>query len=399
MPSTTSTDDIADVAIHNIAFGGDGVATLADGMCVFVPFTAIGDEVKVRVVERHKRFARGKVLSYHKRADTHTKPMCPHFTHCGGCSYQHLNADEQVRLKVQQLQELLRRVGHLETLPEVSPIVRSPQAYGYRNKLTVHTGPGGVGFVARDNKTVIDIGNCPLASDPLNRKLGELRNDELKGQHLIMRHTGKERVTCGQPRERHRRWLEETLQGKTVRVPLGAFYQVNPAVAEQMMDWVVRAVREISPDYVLDLYCGCGVFALALAAHTKHVCGVDSDRESIAAARHNSRHWNAKNSAFIHGRLEEVIDEVLAAVPYSAQALAILDPPRTGCPGKVIDALLAARPKHLLYVSCNASTLARDLRTLCSGYEPVQLAYFDMFPQTAHFESAVLLKLKPQVGA
>ncbi|MFT5128599.1 MAG: tRNA/tmRNA/rRNA uracil-C5-methylase (TrmA/RlmC/RlmD family) [Rhodothermales bacterium] len=398
MPSSPSpADDVADVVINNVAFGGDGVAHLPDGMCIFVPFTAIGDEVHVRITERRKRFARGEVVRYTSKADTHAAPACSLFGRCGGCNYQHLTADEQVRLKVQQLEELLTRVGQLENLPPVSPIVRGEKSYGYRNKLTVHAAAaGGVGLVARDNKTVLPITNCPLASEPINDRLRNRGQDAIAGRHLIMRHTGTERVTCGQPKERHRRWLTENLGGSPVRVPLTGFYQVNPEVAGRMIAWLTRTVGELKPSHILDLYCGCGVFALSLAGLAEHICGVDSDRESIAAARHNSRHWKTKNCSFIHARLEEVVDEVLTAIPNRSRAVAILDPPRSGCDAKVIKSLLASPPGHLVYISCNAATLARDLRILCADgvYEPLQLAYFDMFPQTAHFECAVVLKFR-----
>lgn len=393
--SPSSPSDVADVVINNIAFGGDGVATLPDGMCIFVPFTAIGDEVHVHITERRKRFAHGEVLRYTKQADTHAAPACSLFRRCGGCTYQHLSADEQCRIKVQQLEELLSRVGQFDSLPPVSPIVPSPQSYGYRNKLTLHAAPGGgLGLVSRDNKTVLPLSNCPLASEPINDKLRNMSKDSTRGRHLIMRHTGQERVTCGQPRERHRRWLTESLGGKPVRVPLGGFFQINPEVAGRMIEWLTRSVAELKPTHILDLYCGSGVFALVLSGLAEHICGVDSDRESIAAARHNSRHWKTPNCAFIHAKLEDVVDEVLDAIPSPTRAVAILDPPRSGCAPKVIDALLAEPPGHVLYISCNAATLARDLRKLCAtgSYRPVQVAYFDMFPQTAHFESAVLLK-------
>jgi 23S rRNA (uracil1939-C5)-methyltransferase len=396
MPSSSPvSSDVADVVINNIAFGGDGVGTLPDGMCIFVPFTAIGDEVHVRITERRKRFAHGEVVRSISKADTHVAPSCSLFRRCGGCSYQHLSADEQCRLKVQQLQELLTRVGQIDKLPPVAPIVRSPQDYGYRNKLTLHAAPGGgVGLVARDKKTVLPITNCPLASDPINDRLRNLKKDDLGGRHLIMRHTGQERVTCGKPKERHRRWLTESLGGKPVRVPLGGFYQVNPGVAGRMIKWMTQTVAELKPAHILDLYCGCGVFALTLSGLAENVCGVDSARESIATARHNSRHWKTQNCTFIHAPLEDVISDVLGAVPSRGRTVAILDPPRTGCAPPVIDAILADPPGHVLYISCNASTLARDLRKLCANgaYRPLQLAYFDMFPQTAHFESAVLLK-------
>lgn len=411
--------ELAEVDVQSIAFGGDGVARLADGRAVFIPFTAPGDRARIRLVAVQPRFARAELVTLLSPGPDRVTPTCPLFGRCGGCRYQHLAPAAQAAIKRGQLRDSLRRVGGLQTLPEVEDTGHAPAAYGYRNKITLHPlgprgAPTGWGMVALDNTTILPVTACPLAHPDLNARLADLQagryplpqppSDQPDAPLVLRRAADGTVISMRDPAPT---LLAERVLGHRVRVPAGSFFQVHPAMLDHLATWLRGALTPGPWDALVDGYCGAGVFSVALGdlIHQR-IIGVESDAGGIHCAQLNADeagllpHASAtgqRPAQFIAGDMARKLTKALRQLNPYPRLVVLLDPPRGGCEPAVLAALLAAAPPLILYVSCNPTTLARDLTHLAIGtrYQLTRLAAFDMFPHTAHLESvAVLTRLE-----
>jgi 23S rRNA (uracil1939-C5)-methyltransferase len=258
-----------------------------------------------------------------------------------------------------------------------------------------------------DNATVVPITACPLAHEDLNRTLaailsGTLEVAEPSGVHrwkdgvpLVLRRSASGEIVAF--RDPPERTLTETVLGRPMSVPAGSFSQVNPPVLDRLAAWLRDAYREGSRGALVDAYCGCGVFAVALGDLARSVIGIESDAASVRCAEENARAAGLRDFRFVAGEVERRLAPALEELSRDPEVTLLLDPPRTGCAPEVTDVLRRRQPKTILFVSCDPATLARDLKRLRVGAEYAlrRLALFDMFPQTAHFETAAVLARKP----
>jgi tRNA/tmRNA/rRNA uracil-C5-methylase (TrmA/RlmC/RlmD family) len=389
-----------DLEIVDVGYGGKGVAR-HEGCVYFVPGVLVGEKVRASVTRRHKRYVDAELVEVLCASPHRVVPSCPLVDQCPGCSYQHASYEEELRIKQAQLCSLLERVGHV-SLDKVKPPSPAPQVLGYRNKIKLHCAPAhaqpAVGYVGRDNVSIVDVPACELARKELNASLAEIRNhrkDMLEpGAKLTIRHTEDDgvKVWTGKRPAGGKRLTESTLIGP-LHVPPESFFQVNPEVADQVLEQVMEMIRSVSPERFVDLYCGVGVFALAASTlGVPHVTGVDSDRAAVRAAYDNAMMMNMEGLEFIHADVSSVLHEVL--VPENiGQTMMLLDPSRRGVSRDVLNALVDIGPGHIVYVSCAADTLARDLDVLGrGGYAVESVQLFDMFPRTALFETLAWLK-------
>ena len=414
-------DHPVEVEIHDVAYGGDGVGRLADGRAVFVPFSAVGDRLLVRLATRHRRFARGTIAEVLKPGPNRAEPRCPYYGDCGGCCYQHLAADEQVRLKSAQLRGLLERIGGILQLPPLDEARPAPEAYGYRNKISLKPVPSGApgsawGYTRRDNRSILPIESCPIARPELNAKLAALRASGEAARwpsrgpetdKLVLRRSSSGEVLAFRiPPET---LLTEKVLDRPLRVPAGGFFQVNAPVLDRLAGWLRDAYRGLAVETLVDGYCGCGVFALCLAEFTAgEVIGIESDPASVRCAEENAREGalarrspersrmgegGLQRCKFVGGAVEDYLEPALKSAPDLNRAAVLLDPPRTGCQAETLDALVRLAPQTIILLSCNPATLARDLARLQVGrtYDLRRLALFDMFPQAAYFEAGAIL--------
>ena len=350
------------LTIHDVAFGGRGVGRL-DGQVVFVPFTIPGETIRARVVRKKKNFVEAELVAIDVPSAARVEPPCPYFTRCGGCAYQHIVYAEQLALKHGQVEQTLRRVGKLETVP-MQPIVAAPREYGYRNRIRVHVGGGVAGFFAQGAHAIVDVEECAIAAPPVNKALRELRNASVPDGDYSLRASG------GGP----------------------FFEQTNPEVTQLMLGVVRANVRE-GQALLVDAYCGAGLFAKHLADIFEEVIGIEENENAIERARRKT----TAREHYHHGDVSALLGEILSAHD-AARTTVILDPPAIGITARVSDLLLAGRPAEILYVSCNPATLARDLAILCRTYTLKSVTPLDMFPQTAEIEVVVRLALEAAAG-
>lgn len=396
---------IENVEIIDIGYGGDGVARLGDGAVAFVPYTAKGDKVTLEVTDVRRKFCRGSVRSIVTLGAGRTKPVCPFYGLCGGCVYQHLTQEAEIDAKRAQFASLMTGIGHFGSFPALEGFTPSPARYGYRNKLRLEPVIKGTdslqyGFCQRDNRTFFPVNCCPLAMESINSAIPSALRGEWAARNakrhqpfpLTLRAdaAGQCAFYFGTASPRLK-WMHEVLEGRDVSVPVGSFWQVNPPVAAQLIKTLREWLAPLHMRALIDAYAGVGTFSLALTDLFQYRVVIESDRQAVTAARFNHAKAGLK-AKFLAHTTENVLDDALAAVN-TAETLVVLDPPRTGCLPKVLKSLQAFRPT-LVYVSCNPTTLARDLQILCAGgaYVPVRAAAFNMFAATAHFESMVLLR-------
>ena len=343
------------VSIHDMAFGGEGVGR-AEGKIVFVPFTIGGEQVQATIIDRRKRFDRARLDAVILPAPERVVPRCIYFAHCGGCDYQHIAYHHQVDIKQRQVQHLLERIGGFDDV-KVLPVVPCPRPYGFRNRITVHSAEGNIGFFSKNSRSVVDIESCAIALPEVNSELRKLRTAGLAaGGHKTLRAPG---------------------------VP-HTFTQTNEYMAHQLLGYVSD---EVIGEVLIDAYCGSGFFAHAVAGRLQKVVGVDWNEAAIKAARESAQ----CNEVYVSADVADVIESLL--FQYRPQTI-ILDPSADGLDNRVSGALSAAPPYRIIYVSCNPATLARDLARLRDGFEINVVQPFDMFPQTAEIETVAVLARK-----
>ncbi|MCL2838321.1 MAG: 23S rRNA (uracil(1939)-C(5))-methyltransferase RlmD [Oscillospiraceae bacterium] len=328
---------------------GEGVGK-SDGFVVFVPFSIVGELVRVKIIETHKSYARAEIIGILESSPQRITPECKHFGLCGGCGLLHMTYDEELRFK-------RRKVANALRLDEI-PIIQSPVTRHYRNKTIWQTDGEKIGLYAQKSHDVIEVENCLLQSEEANK---------LKNKQLFYRNP--KQLLCG---------LEFEVGEKS-------FFQINNASAEKMIAFVAD---NLSPtDRVLDLYCGGGAISLCVARKAASVVGVEVNKQAIIEAIANARRNNIENIEFIAGKSERIIDNI----DFSEFDAVILDPPRAGCDKHLLERLQLSGIKKIIYVSCNPATLARDLKRL-DNYEMTAVTAVDMFPRTAHVEVVCVLE-------
>jgi len=354
---------IVDLKIEDIAFGGKGVAR-ENGKAVFVPYTIEDEIISAEVVREKKQFAEAELVDLKESSPHRVKPECPYFGRCGGCAYQHIEYAHQLAIKWRQVRDALQRIGKLKDVP-LRPIIPSPAGYAYRNRITVHAENGVIGFFRRDSHRLIDIERCPISSDEINRSLAELRKQDARDGHYTLRATSGPRV----------------------------FSQTNDAVANALGDLIVTLVAP-NQRLLIDAYCGAGFFAKRLLDKFEQVIGIDWDRFAIEAAKQNA----SDKETYIAGDVDTELQQVGAAHlnrpprAESDRTTMIIDPPATGLTANARNAIVDLAPATLIYVSCNPSTLARDLKELQNKFAINSVTPLDMFPQTAEIEAVAHLQ-------
>ncbi len=366
-----------------------------DGHNVFVAGGIPGERVVAEVVKVHRKYVSAKVVEVLEASADRVEPPCPYYGECTGCQWQHLAYSAQLKTKREKVADALQRVGDLVD-PPVSDVDPSPDQYGYRNhaRFTINR-DGALGFVNRETRQFVRIDKCLLMHEGVNSLLKELQDhcgettqlsiragkysgDFLVQPYMVHPDIG---VTTGQKR------YTESVDGKDFLVSSPSFFQVNVDQAVAAAN-VVRDRLQLGPeDVLLDAYTGVGTFAILLAPYVKRVIAVEESSAAVADARQNAS--ELRNVDFVLGRSEDV----LRTLPDTPDVV-VLDPPRSGCQPRALESLVQMAPSRVAYVSCDAETLARDLKILCAGgYRLDEVAPLDMFPQTHHVECVALLFL------
>ncbi len=432
------------VTIEKMAFGGAGVGHV-DGKVCFVPYTAIGDRVSIRIKSEKGSYLEGEVLKVLEPSTFRVDPPCPVFGRCGGCDWQHLDYPAQLRAKEDIFAEILWRTGRVERA-RIEPIIGAREPYGYRSrvqlKMRCANGKNHIGFFMTGSHYVVDIPFlCAISQEPINRTYRELcevlngfpeshripQIDISAGEDsniiLIFHYIGERRLeiidflTNNRGRFTHVGgvFLQSGRKESIVKVyglesisyaipesvfhglssmlfhtSRGGFSQVNYRQNSEVIDIVLLWVQARGKERVLDLYCGNGNFSLPLARYAGQVVGFEEYEQSIRDAYFNRDINNLPNAAF------EAIDSVEGVRKLLDAGekfdVVLLDPPRIGA-AEAVKLIPLLDPGKIIYISCDPPTLARDVAYLKkSGYDVTKSRPIDMFPQTYHVESVTLLE-------
>jgi 23S rRNA (uracil1939-C5)-methyltransferase len=419
------------VRIESVAFKGYGVARI-DGKVVFVPYTMTRDEAWVEVTEGKKKYSTARLIQIIKPSPGRVSSPCPYFGTCGGCQWQHIGYSIQVEQKKEILVETLKRLGRLKEIPSIS-IAPSPKSYDYRIRVQLKVKGNTLGYYRERSHRIIDIDRCPISHPLVNRIIHNLREEMAifpyaEGIEINVSPEEGRGVLLIYPRSEDQRmeyfvkqFLQDhpILQGIAImkkensnffgdpylnstilwskggekrslkfRISPGSFSQVNPEQNQTLIQTVLQLSEVNKEDKVFDLYAGVGNFTLPLALGAKDVWGIDENKIAIEDAQCNAEKNGIKNCQFIQGRVEDVFLDWEKRTP----DLIVLDPPRSGCK-TILEQVIRWKPQKIIYVSCEPTTFARDLRLFSErGYLLQRLSLIDMFPQTYHMEVVGLLK-------
>ena len=384
------------INISNLTNTGQGVGRDEKNWVILIPFCIPGEKVKARIYRNHKNHSEADLIEVIDVSPSRISAECSKFGVCGGCQYQHIKYEDQLKWKKQQVSELLKHMAGIE-LP-VNDVIPSPKHYGYRSKITPHFNKpkqrelGPIGFQQYGRRALIDIDHCPIAKDDINQQLPLIRNeiikktnDYKKGATILMRsdylnkfHTESKSIA------------KEKVGDLYFDFPAGSFFQNNPFILKEFTEHVKYEAKCVNSKYLVDAYCGAGLFALTSASNFDEVTGIEISEESINWANKNRSINNLKNVIFHSGRIENIF----SGVRYNGnETSVIIDPPRKGCSEDFLSQLFDFSPNKVVYVSCNPATQMRDLKLFIKNeYRLVRIQPFDLFPQTRHLECVMTLE-------
>ncbi len=385
--------DELEVHIEKLVEGGEGLARF-EGIPIFVPRSAPGDRLRVRLSERRPGYGRAEIIEILTPGAGRREAPCPHYDRCGGCDLQHLEESAQLRYKAEAVRETLLRLGGIETPSKVTVVPGQP--WGYRLRAQLHVGEGirgvEVGYFARGSHDLVSVKRCPVLVPELEAVLEDLPQQLGDTPHRRIDVTAGDQGqwTHSPPVDSLPRGEVESRVGDLVyaydaRCFFQGHRQLAPALVEHALD-ASRIGAEEGDGTAFDLFAGVGLFSLPLAGRYRQVVAVESDR---VACRFNRKNAKRNQIANLDVKLQSV-ESWIPRLPRRPTRV-IVDPPRLGLSHKIRRALVEKRPQHLTYVSCNAATLARDLKQLGPGFRIDSLALLDMFPQTGHMEIVVQL--------
>ncbi len=394
---------------------GLGRVQLGDGKwVVMVPFTLPGEKVRARVYRNHKNYSEADLLQVLTSSPHRIDPKCPLFGRCGGCQYQHLTYAEQLKWKRQQVEELLKYMAGVEFA--VNPVIGSPREFAYRTKLTPHCrvgranrpdepsphgSSGGlvppqapIGFLKQGSRfELVDVPTCPIATPEINEKLTEVRaktririaaGEYKRDATLLLRHA-QEGVIIDYDAVIH-----EKIGDLRLHFLARDFFQNNPFILPAFTDYVRAQAADSGAKFLIDAYCGSGLFALTCAPAFARVAGVELSATSVKFATENAAANGIANATFLAADAAQIF----AGLEFPpADTAVVIDPPRKGCDEAFLRQLFAFGPRAVVYVSCDPATQMRDLKGfLSSGYALTAVQPFDLFPQTRHLECVITLR-------
>lgn len=406
-----------DLELTAMAHGGSALGR-HEGRVIFVPYAIPGERVRVELVEEHQRWARARLLEVLRPSPHRVQPPCPYFGQdkCGGCQWQHIAYEEQLRLKTEVMADQLLRIGGLEVTVE-EPI-GAEEPWSYLNHVQFYvTEDGHLGFLTADSRDVIPVEEC-LIIDPqlddlwmaldmywpqlyrLTLRCGAATGDLMAVFELdhyedfdievdfpvscvLLLADGDTAVLMGEPHYR------EEVAGREYRISAASVFQANSGGAEALVAVVRELLAPGGDETLLDVYSGVGLFGLALAGDVGRVIAVEADPGAAADLAHNAR--DVGNVELRQGEIQDV----LAGIQEPVQLL-VLDPPRAGAGQGVLEEMVRLAPGRIAYVSADPASLARDGRRLVDGgYRLEHLQPVDLFPQTFHIGSVALFVREP----
>ncbi len=374
---------------------------------IFIPKTIPGDIVDVQITKENKNYYEGKITKIIKPSSLRKDAICPYFSECGGCDFLNVSLSEILDYKINMINELLTK-NKIDF--KVKDIIKSKDAYNYRNKITLKIENGIIGFYQNDTHHLIEINYCYLANKEINNILKDLSILNIKNGTLTIRCNYKNELLLDIKTENKIENIDklvskykiigivvndkciygddyfiEELDNFLFKVSYNAFFQVNPFICSDIFELIKENTK--TANNVLDLYCGVGTLSIVASTNAKNVVGVEIVENAIKDANFNKKINAQNNLEFICADTKDILNKIK-----SDYDTIILDPPRSGVPSKVLNKIKDENINKIIYISCNPHTLIRDLNILKSNYKINEFIVLDMFPNTHHLESFVVLE-------
>ena len=441
------------IDIDNITYGGDGIGALSSGKVIFVPKTIPGEKHLVEITKEKKNHSYGVTKNTLKTSKSRINPKCEVFEDCGGCQWQHINYEKQKDFKEQILSDSLLKIGKLKKI-KINPIIGSKHPWYYRNKsimpFTKEAGRIVAGFYKRGTHQVIKNQTCYIQHQLINRikrytldLLNEYKNisvyDEninkglLRHLHIrvgvctnqalltfittderfeqleeiadilikkipelegIMRNINNKKTNVILGNRSHlitgKGYIYDYIGNRKYKIGLSSFFQINTLQSKKLYDVVQRCMDMHGNKIIVDAYSGIGSIAISLKENYEAVYGIESNQNAVKDSCYNAAINGLNDCYFIKGDVTKEIPKFLNEV--KRPDIIIFDPPRSGLNKEILKTVIDHKIKEIIYVSCNPTTLARDLKILKKEYDILKVQPVDMFPQTYHIETVVKLR-------
>lgn len=392
-----------EVTVESLTNLGVGIARI-DGWVVMVPFTIPGERVRARVFRNFQTYSEADLLEVLEASPDRVEPQCKLFRTCGGCQYQHIAYERQLAEKTRQVEEVMQKLGDIDH--PVQPAQGSPKTYHYRSKITPHynrpskDGSQPIGFLQYGRRNqLVDVEQCPIATEAINEALPEAREAarrsggkkrRQRGGTILLRDVLEGVVSDPQA------IVSERVNELTLQFKAGEFFQNNPFILPEMVEYVAGEAALEGIHFMVDAYCGVGLFALSAAKQFEQIAGVEISEPAVRWAQANAKISNIENVRFVIGKAEAIFK----GLKFQPEATAVvIDPPRKGCDANFREQLMQFRPQRIVYVSCDPATQARDLKEFVeAGYAISRIQPFDLFPHTRHIENVVSLTVRNQAS-
>ena len=390
------------------AYLGSAIGRDESGRVIFVPYGIPGEKVIVEILEVHKRWARAQILETVSVSQDRVAPRCKHFTQCGGCHYQHMSYDLQLKAKQEIVRSQLERIGGIDQ-PPVLATVPSPSPWHTRNSMQFSvTEEGQIGLHAPGSEKIIEIDECFLPDEKISQLWPSLDLNAIPGLERVTIRSGADdeamivfhseldpdvdlRIdlpasvvwigTKGSVVMAGDDHINMRVQGRDFRVSAGSFFQVHSSAVPELNDRTMQALDIKKDELVFDLYAGVGLFSAFIAEQAEQLIAVEDSSWAAADFEHNLAEFD--NVILYEARVEDV----LRSLEYKPDAV-LVDPPRTGLGKNIVLNLIELDPSRIIYVSCDPTTLARDAKKLTAGgYRLEEVIPIDLFPQTFHIET------------
>ena len=387
---------------------GNGICRI-NNIITFVPYSLKNEVIDLEITKEYKNFYNGKLLKINTTSKDRREALCKYYYLCGGCNLMHMRYDYQLNIKKENV---INNLKHIADMQVDNIDIISDSEYHYRNHVIFSVNNDKIGFFSKNTNDIVDINECIISNENINIALNEIKkfilkysdnciqkisiksyngvliniiSDNFKYINEFKKYVKYSSLYINDKYVDGLHNVTENISNYIYNISSNSFFQKNTKIALKLYDYIKSNIK--NNDNVLDLYCGTGSIGIYVSDKCKSVIGIEEVKSAIEDAILNAKTNNVSNIDFILGKVEDSIDEVLNI------DLVIVDPPRTGLSRKVINNILKINAKTIIYVSCNSSTLARDLKILKEQYELKNIKLFDMFPNTYHVECVCIMKL------
>mgnify|MGYP003301915332 CR=1 FL=1 len=395
-----------EVKIEKLDNFGRGITYLNNKIC-FVENAYPEEVVEIEIIKENKKIIEAKAVNVIKKSNSRVESLCPYSKTCGGCNFSNLKYEDELKYKTSKVKDLILKFTSLENIVEDTSYINE---YNYRNKITLHGKDNKLGLYEESTNTIVEIDKCLLVNNKINEIIKVLKEENISIEEALVKTSNDEKQVLvsikGQIKNTSRlKELSNVLiindkletESSSIITNIGkykfyesvnSFFQINKDLTEKLYDEALNVVKVVKPNKLLDLYCGTGTIGIYVSEYANEIIGIDYNESNIKDANKNKELNNLNNIKFICDKVENQIDN------FKDIDMIIVDPPRKGLDPKTKEYLNIIKAKHLVYISCDPVTFARDLNDLKGNYDIEYIKPFNMFPKTYHVENVAYLKIK-----